>query len=323
MISNYTPGRKAALSEELKSQICSGDETLRKNAGLAASDYFRVELRQNGIFRQVVPTKAVTKENFDVVEDTDFPTMYVEIAPQSAGAYQVPFETNPKNNVIHARRARVDFNRIMTYKYEIDKIRLEMWKMDLLDILYDLMLKDIMDVEDSGWTSVNTAIVGELNTVNDELGCCRNIELGPMDRDSIAEAKKGIMVTEGRLQPAKFLMNDLTYVDFSKINRNEIGGDLAQDMFINGTKLTKVNGIDILITNKRNLVATNDIWMFADPIYYGGFYTYKDVSMVVGEKDDIWLTFFAHETIGAIVANMAGVALGHFTGTAHDWITGA
>ena len=60
-----------------------------------------------------------------------------------------------------------------------------------------------------------------------------------------------------------------------------------------------------------------------DPKFYGGFYTYKDVSMVVDEKDDIWLTFFAHETIGASVLNAAGVLKASLTGETVDWKTGA
>ena len=45
--------------------------------------------------------------------------------------------------------------------------------------------------------------------------------------------------------------------------------------------------------------------------------------MVVDEKDDIWLTFFAHETIGASVINGAGVLKASMTGDTVDWVTGA
>lgn len=313
----------AYISEDIKSKLLSGDKEMMKTAGLAASEYFRVELRENGIRRQITPPVTVTKENFDTAEDTDFPIMYVEIAPQSAGAVKVSFETGPKGNVIHGKKARVEFNRIMTDKYTIDKIRLETYKMPLLDIFYDLMLKDIMDVEDSITLGTDDAIVGTVNTPNAAMGCCRYVTAGPMSREALVHLQKGMKVAPGNLQPTKFLMNDLTYCDFGAFDRSAVGGDMAQDMFINGVTLTKVQGVDTIVTTKKNLVKTNDVYIYTDPKFYGGFYTYKDVSMVVDEKDDIWLSFFAHETIGASVINAAGVAKASLTGTLVDWVTGS
>lgn len=319
----YDQVKLASISEDIKAKLLSGDRDLMKTAGLAASEYFRVEIRENGIRRQITPPVTVTKENFDTAEDTDFPVMYVEIAPQSAGARKVSFETGPRGNVIHGKKARVEFARIMTDKYSIDKIRLETYKMPILDIFYDLMLKDIMDVEDQVTMDVDKDICGQLNTVNADMGCCRYVTTGAMSREALVHLKKGMMVAPGNLQPRKFLMNDLTHCDFGALDRTEVGGDMAQDMFINGVTLTKVQGIDTVVTTKKNLVETNDVFIYTDPKYYGGFYTYKDVSMVVDEKDDIWLTFFAHETIGASVINAAGVARASLTGSLVDWYTGA
>ena len=319
----YDQVKLASVSEDIKAKLLSGDRDMMKTAGLAASEYFRVEIRENGIRRQITPPVTVTKENFDTVEDTDFPVMFVEIAPQSSGAYKVSFETGPKGGVIFGKKARVEFARIMSPKYTIDKIRLETYKMPILDIFYDLMLKDIMDVEDTATLDVDKAICGTVNTVNTAMGCCRYVTAGPMSREALVHLKKGMKVAPGNLQPSKFLMNDLTHCDFGALDRTEVGGDMAQEMFVNGVTLTKVQGIDTVVTTKKNLVETNDVFIYTDPKFYGGFYTYKDVSMVVDEKDDIWLSFFAHETIGASVINAAGVARASLTGTLKDWYTGA
>lgn len=319
----YDQVKLASVSEDIKAKLLSGDAALQKTAGLAASEYFRTEIRENGIRRQITPPTTVTKENFDTVEDTDFPVMFVEIAPQSAGARLVSFETGPRGNVIHGKKARVEFARIMTDKYSIDKIRLETYKMPILDIFYDLMLKDIMDVEDEITLAVDRQIVGTKNTPIAAMGCCRYVSAGAMSRDALVHLKKGMKVAPGNLQERKFLMNDLTHCDFGIFTRDNVGGDMAQEMFINGVTLTKVQGVDVVVTTKKNLVATNEVFIYTDPKYYGGFYTYKDVAMVVDEKDDIWLTFFAHETIGASVVNAAGVALAELSGTRKDWITGA
>ena len=323
----YNMAKVAAASEDIKAKLLSGDSELIKTAGLAASEYFRVEIRENGIRRQITPPTTVTKENFDVVEDTDFPVMFVEIAPQSAGAYKVSFETGPKGEVIRGKKSRVEFNRIMTDKYSIDKIRLETYKMPLLDIFYDLMLKDITDTEDETCMAVDDMICGSLNVVQPTYGMCRYATVGTMSRAALVALKKGMFYSPGGphgqgLIPTKFLMNNITHCDFAVLTRDQVGGDLAQTMFTDGVALTKVAGVDTILTTKRGFVKDNDVYIYADPKFYGGFYTYKDVSMVVDEKDDIWLTFFAHETIGASVINGAGVCKASMTGDTVDWITG-
>lgn len=323
----YNMQKVAAASEDIKAKLLSGDSEMMKTAGLAASEYFRVEIRENGIRRQITPPTTVTKENFDVVEDTDFPVMFVEIAPQSAGAYKVSFETGPKGEVIHGKKSRVEFNRIMTDKYSIDKIRLETYKMPILDIFYDLMLKDLMDTEDETCMALDDLICGTLNTVNPSYGMCRYATVGTMSRAALVSLKKGMFFSPGGpheqgLIPTKFLMNNITHADFGILGRDAVGGDLAQTMFTDGVALTKIAGVDTILTTKRGFVRDKDVYIYADPKFYGGFYTYKDVSMVVDEKDDIWLTFFAHETIGASVINGAGVLKASMTGSTVDWTTG-
>jgi hypothetical protein len=216
----------------------------------------------------------------------------------------------------------------MTDKYSIDKIRLETYKMPILDIFYDLMLKDIMDTEDAITMAVDDAICGSLNVVNPAMGMTRYATVGTMSRAAMVALKKGMFLSPGGphgqgLIPTKFLMNNITHCDFAILTRDEVGGDLAQTMFTDGVALTKVAGVDTILTTKRGFVKDNDVYIYADPKFYGGFYTYKDVTMVVDEKDDIWLTFFAHETIGASVINAAGVLKASLTGETVDWITGA
>lgn len=308
----YDQTRLAAVSEDIKSKLLSNDRDMIKTAMLAADDYFRTELRENGIRRQITPPVQVTDEELDYAEDTDFPVLYVEIAGKSAGARKVSFETGPSNEVIHGRKARVEFNRIMTPKYSIDKIRLKGYKMPLLDILHDLMLKDIMDVEDRVTLDVDNAIVGDLNEDNAEIGCKRNIGLGAMTREALVTLKKAMFMTKGHLQVSKYLMNFGTYCDLGKFDRTEIGGDMAQDMFVNGVKLETLQGVDVVVTTKSEMIKNGEVFIYTDPKYYGGFYTMEDVSMVTDEQDDIWLSFFAHETIGASVVNTAGVAKATF-----------
>lgn len=315
----YDRTRVASISEEIMANLYSGDKGLIKNAALSVDEYFRTEIRENGIRRQITPPTTVTKEDLSYVEDTDFPVKIVEIAGKSAGAVRVSFETGPSNEVIHGRKTRVEFNRIMTPKYSIDKIRLEGYKMPLLDILYDLMLKDIMDCEDKTAIDVDDFILGTKNANNVALGAKRYVDAGAFSREAMVHMKKAMFKLPGHLQVSKYLMNYGTYCDFGIFGRDDVGGDLSQDMFINGVTLETVQGVKTVVTTKSELVPDNKVYIYTDQEYYGGFYIKDDVSMITDEQDDIWLSFFAHETVGMSVVNAAGVAAVEFGSTQVSW----
>ena len=245
-------------------------------------------------------------------EASDLPSMIVELDINSEGAMQVPFETATTGATFNGRKARCEFGRIMTPKYEIDKIRLTGYKMPILDILYDLMLKDIMDVEDEAWAAVNQEIVGNADDQAAqvaEFGLRRAIRQ-TWDREGVAgvgAAAAGLLRTKGKLKPSKGLMNELLYIRMAEWDRNTVGGDMAQDMLFDGVTTGKLNKLDVLVTSKDTVCSEYDLWVFTDPQFYGANYTYQDVSMVTDEKDGIFLNFFAYETIGGIVVNRAGV----------------
>lgn len=306
----YDQTKFAAVSEDVLSKLLSGDRDLIKTAELSINDFFRTEIRENGIRRQITPLTQLSDEELGYAEDTDFPVYYSEVVGKSAGAKKVSFETGPHNDVVHGRKVRFEFNRIMTPKYSIDKIRLKGYKMPILDVLYDLMLKDIMDCEDRVTLGADNTVLGEVDTANDT-GKIRFKRCGSLDtagRKAIVDLKKAMFKAPGHLQPSKFLMNYGTYCDLGVFKRDEIGGDLAQDMFINGVKLETVAGVDAIITTKDDFVKDNMVYIYAEPTYYGGFYAINDVSMVSDEQDDIWMSFFAHETVSFGIVNIAGVA---------------
>lgn len=316
----YDQTKFAAVSEDVLSKLLSGDRDLIKTAELSINDFFRTEIRENGVRRQIVPLTQLSDEELGYAEDTDFPVYYSEVVGKSAGAKKVSFETGPHNDVIHGRKVRFEFNRIMTPKYSIDKIRLKGYKMPILDVLYDLMLKDIMDCEDRVTIGADDTVLGTMGQPNDT-GKKRFINAGPMSREALVKVKKAMFKAPGHLQPSKFLMNYGTYCDLGIFKRDEIGGDLAQDMFINGVKVETIMGVDAIITTKDEFVANNKVYIYAEPAYYGGFYAINDVSMVSDEQDDIWMSFFAHETVSFGIVNIAGVAACEFDKgqTADDW----
>lgn len=305
----YTSDQIKAIDREFKDKLTSGDPNMVKQAGLAGTTYFRTRMRENAVYRKLLPPVAVTADDFDVNEFSDLPSMIVELDMNSEGAMKVPFETPTTGATFNGRKVRAEFGRVMTPKYHIDKIRLTGYKMPLLDVLYDYMLKDIMDIEDETWADANNEIVGTWDNQSEQIaryGIRRCIKQ-TFDREGVATMLDGMLMTKGKLKPSKAIMNEICYGKQILWDRNTAGGDMAQNMLFDGVHNGKLNNLDVLVTSKETVCDFYDMYIFTDPQFYGAFYTYEDVNMVTDEKDNIELTFFAHETIGGVIANTAGV----------------
>lgn len=317
--STYDRRKLSMVSDEFTSSLLSGDEGLVKRAGMATNDYFRTEIRENGVYRRLLPPTVITDANLAENPYNDLPCTFAEIEFESSGAMQVPFEAGTTNDVLHGRKVFIDFHRVFSPNYGIDMIRLKSYKMPIMDILRDNMLKSIMDQEDATWKALDDYILGEVNTDNKDLGCRRNITVGPIGRESLVAAKKAMSVTPGNLIAAKGIMNYLTYSDIGILTKDQIGGTTAEDMFYNGVTTTKLYGLDIITTIKRDLWRDNELYIYPEPRYYGMFCIMDDVTLITDIKDGYWLEVKMWEMIGGAIVNAAGVAKVSFTGTLEPW----
>ena len=60
------------------------------------------------------------------------------------------------------------------------------------------------------------------------------------------------------------------------------------------------------MTIKRDLVPDSTIFLFAEPKFMGKFFTLEDMTMYIDRRAYL-LEFFAYESIGSTIANVAAV----------------
>jgi hypothetical protein len=328
--------QKVANEELISGFLAPQGSDMQKSAAETGSDYLKMRLYEKGFFRKILPLKPFGKTDKQV--DTDAPVKIVEKEPSAAAAYSVPFGKMPMGAYLAAPKFRVMLDRIMSRRYRIDVDILDTYEMDLKSVLEEILLKKIQHEEDSKFIATvnyicsqgNTVKSGEMglpansdaNSFNTELGSCQNVHVGPMDRDSVAELTKGLPSTNRNLEPAMALVNNLTVRDVTKFSRDEIGGDIAQDMFKNGFTEQKIHGIDWCVTTKRDLVPNNTVYQFASPEFLGRGYAKRDLQLDT-KRENMWVEFWAWETIGAAIGNSAAVACAHFDGSPVDWETGS
>jgi len=312
-------------NETVINGLTSNDPGLQKEASNGVNDYLRVRAREDGFARRIQPPIQVGPADLDRQVDTVKPVIVKDTEPDTPSAYSVPFGNVPMNHYIDAPRYRVMFDRILSHRFVADVANLLTYDMDIRQIFNDLMLKDILAEEDRKYMYVVDNGIGPLNDTNPatnarlaEVGALGNVTVGAMDRVSLAESMKGLPSTNRHLNPALALTNNITIWDVVAMPREEVGGDLSEEMFVNGFTERTIMGLKWIITIKTDLVATNDVYHFSAPKFLGDFYTFEDVT-VSTKHENYLFEMFAYEMIGATVKNRGAFCRSRFSGSLQAW----
>ena len=102
------------------------------------------------------------------------------------------------------------------------------------------------------------------------------------------------------------------------MDRVEIGGDLAEELFRNGFTERQIMGLRWFITIKTDLVPKNVIYYFAAPKFLGDFYTFEDVTCST-KHENFLFEMFCYEMLGATIKNSGAVARAEFINPVTEW----
>lgn len=278
----------------------------------AINDFTRVKVREDGFQRRIIPPLEISNDELDRQVDTDKPVKVVDKEPGSPAAVSVPFATLPTSLYIRGPRYRVAFARIVTPRFTKDVDELRTWIMDIRQVLSDNAIKDMLAEEDSKFIlAVNTALVGA-DVVVPTSGVVQWETIdGGISRETLLDAFKIMPKTPSHLEVATVLVNNVTIKEIQKFGRDEMGGDMSQDVFRNGW--TEANFMDArwIISIKRNLIPDDSLYMFADPKFIGKFYMLADTTMYI-KREAFLIDFFAYETLGGTIGHTGGLSRADF-----------
>ena len=289
----------------------------------ATSDYIRMKLREEGFMRKILPAQTITGDDLSKQVHTDKPSKIVELEPDSPGAMSIPFGEFPTSTYIYGKRWLVTLNRIATPMFNKDVAELHDYDLDIRQVISDNALKDLQAEEDGKFIQTCNSILS-----NDGMSAGVNLPYGPngadvklwrvlsggLTRENVAESKKIMMSAGARLRPQTALVNQKTAVEFEKWTREEVGGDMAQSILVNGwaAEANKWCGLNWITTVKDDLVPDNSMFLFAAPEFLGRLYFLEDTTMFV-KREGPMLSWYAYEMLGGGIANVAALSRVDFT----------
>lgn len=282
-----------------------------KAAADMVTDFTRVRIRESSFFEKILPAIKIGDDELTPQLSNDKNVKLVEREPNSPAAITIPLGQQPIQYYFRGDRYPVYFDRIVTHKYTKDTSELRTYGMDIRQVISDNAILD-MDFEfDRKMLAACQAIVGPQGGIVPETGIVQNVKIvdpAGITRNSLFEIKKILPRTFAHLDGVTILVNNITIHDVSKFTRDETGGDLSQDMFVDGFQQKKLIGCNWVVSNKTELLAEGSFWIFASPEFLGKSYVLEDTTMYV-DKRAYNLEFFAYAERGATIANPAAVAL--------------
>ena len=282
---------------------------MEKQAIDAVNDFTRVRMREDGFFRRIMPPITISNDELDRQVDTDKPVKVVDKEPGSPAAVSLPFASLPTNVYIRGPRYRVAFDRILTPRFVKDVDELRTWVMDIRQVLSDNAIKDMLAEEDGKFiAAVNNTMIGADTPVpyNGNVVQWETIN-GGITRETLADMKKIMPRGPSHLEAHTALINNVTIKEVEKFGRDEMGGDLSEQVIKNGWAETEFMGLRWIVTIKRDLVPDDTIFMFADPKFIGKSYMLEDTTMYI-RREAFMLEFFAYQTMGGSIGHSGGLA---------------
>lgn len=289
----------------------------------ATSDFIRMRLREEGFLRKILPAQTITGDDLTKQVSTDKPSKVIELEPDSPGAMSIPFGEFPTGTYIYGKRWLVTFARISTPMFNKDVAELHDYDLDIRQVISDNSLKDLQAEEDGKFIQTcnsllsNDTMVADVDLPFGPNGS--NIKLwrtlsGGLTRENVVEAKKIMMASNARLRPQTALVNQKTALEFEKWTREEVGGDMSQDIMVNGWagEANKWCALNWITTIKDDLVRDNTMFLFSSPEYLGRLYFLEDTTMFVERKGPM-LSWYAYEMLGGGIANVAALSRVDFT----------
>lgn len=304
-----------AFNASFLDMVESGRE---KEASVSTQAFTRNVLRENSFAEQILTPIDITNEELHPAEDPELLVRWVDREPDVSPAASVPFGTVPNKFQYKGDRYPVYFHRILSDEYTKDIDKLRGYSYDIRSVMLNNSTKQIATRIDTYFLELLERSIGSLNTSNKAISgwdLPQNISItGGINRENFAEATNfikrlrvpfGPTQTDGGENKGCMLLNNVTATEFLKFHRGEVGGDLAQDQWVNGLPSRDLLGVKPIYTIKHDLVPDGVVWFFSSEEFLGKFLRLQNLQVFI-ENKAFFVNWFQYLTLGIALGNVRG-----------------
>lgn len=316
----WTPQNNA---EFLQSLLDAGEGEV-KLASADGSNYTRRILRESQFTSHILPERRITLQDLSPLipgygSNVDIPEIGVllcTLEPGNPGARTVSLETAAEQDTYRGAWYTVSVSKdeIPEMVKNVDK--LAMYKdVDLRQVVTDNALRELDNLPDYRLIGTMREITGSNPNAAGAGGFQQYQEItGGMDTRS---AYRFVFrpLLNARMTNHVALLSRVTVNEFNGWDRNQIGGDKAQDILVDGPQALssfQFNNTPHIASLKNNLLALGEVFCFAPPNFIGQNIILQEPTLWVKRVKDT-ITVSASCKRGGHIANQATVSRTVFT----------
>jgi hypothetical protein len=276
------------------------DRGLIKEAEEAGSTYIRQRMYEEGLLRRMHAPKLISASELDPEENTDKPSILVEIEPDATKATFVPYKGTADHRYFDGKRYRLYFGKIESDRLTKSKFELMTSRMDIMTWLQKNQVYSTQFEEDGRFLQLCEKIITDSGTE-------QTTEAGAQDTfiDAFNIGLKGLV--SYKLPCGCVMMNKNTYIDSSKLKVEDIGVSPQEKRFSNGVEGEETfRGMKVITTMDSALIPEDVLWFFAQPDYLFKHYTLQDATLYLKTEADM-ITFHTYSAPGVGIGNTRGI----------------
>lgn len=297
------------MKKELIDDVLNSADGVVKKASAATSKATRTQIREEGFQRAILPFDMITNEDLDYLGDSELPGVWFELEPDSPPARTIPYDATPNSFSYRAEKYIVLISVVTTEEATKNVNQLRTYKTDLRQIVSDNMLRDIHTEEDTSFMVTIDRLAGSVVLLSALTSTeTQNVDLqGAVSRVNLKRAQS--FLTDRQLPAGVFLVNQRTANEFLGWHRDEVGGDMAQDLLKKGLKSLdrfEMFGIPYISTIKNDLVLNGYMYQFTTKEFLGNALMLEDITVTIKKEYDI-IRMRAQEQVGLTIGNTRGI----------------
>ncbi|MDR1140493.1 MAG: hypothetical protein LBL62_02295 [Planctomycetaceae bacterium] len=287
--------------------IQSRDNEQEKAAESVGTDLIRERVREKSFAKTMFTW--TTTHNTQLVPQlkTEENIRYFDYEVDSPASMAIGLYGNPGNYLYGGRRGAMKFYRMITPRMFKDVNEMRTYSYDIRRIIADNVVRDMAVQFDTYliW-GIYHAVGGAPDAIPkwSEAPQWKQYS-GNFGRETVPRMKEQMIKVQGDrgFVIKHALVNTVTALQPAKLGRDEMGGDLAQDLMRDGVTYDNWGGLTWTTTIKRKLVKDGEIFTFCDEDYFIRCSMLQETTMYIDSKMDM-IEFVAADNSGMLLANL-------------------
>jgi hypothetical protein len=297
-------------SQKFLGMVQSREDSQMKVAEDIGTDLIRDRLREKSFAKTMFTWTTTSNDQLVRQLDNESNMRYFDYEIDSPGSMAVGLYANPSNYVFGGRRGVMKFFRITTPRMFKDVNEMRTYSYDIRRVIADNIVRDMAIQFDIHLIlGIHQAIGGAPNAITTWSGSNTAYQWkqynGNFGRETVPRLKEQMVKVQGDrgFTIKHALINTVTAIQPAKLGRDEMGGDLAQDLIKDGVTYENWGGLTRTTTIKRKLVQDGTIYTFCDEDYFIRCSMLQETTMHIDSKLDM-IEFFAMDNSGMMFANL-------------------